>query len=335
MTDSETIAIRVIVLVTAAAVAAILGYYLFVVIPGGSLATLLGVLLVIGAVVMAARGATRVADRLAPTYNVAEVAVEGPITRDGGAGPLPSSPRSTPADDIVEQIEAADEDDNAQALLVKLNTPGGEVVPSEDIRLAARDFQGPTVAYTTDMCASGGYWIATGCDELWARDASIVGSIGVILSQIKAHDMADRVGLTYEGFTAGEYKDAGQPLVELEDHQRNYFQQLTDGFYDKFVDRVAEVRGLSEDAVRDTEAKVYLGDDAHNIGLVDELGTREDIEAYLERKLGVEEVAVQAFEPHHRFTERLRMGAESLAFAFGAGLASVVDADGDWTFELR
>jgi len=83
------------------------------------------------------------------------------------------------------------------------------VVPSDDIRLAAERFDGPTVAYATDVCASGGYWIASGCDELWAREGSIVGSIGVIGSRVNASALAEKVGLSYERFAAGDYKDAG------------------------------------------------------------------------------------------------------------------------------
>jgi len=107
------------------------------------------------------------------------------------------------ADEIVDQIERADEDSGVRALLLKLNTPGGEIVPSEDIRIAAERFDGPTIAYATDVCASGGYDIAAGCDELWAREGSIVGSIGVIGSRVNAADLADRLGLSYERLAAG------------------------------------------------------------------------------------------------------------------------------------
>ena len=91
-----------------------------------------------------------------------------------GAGPGDA----VSADAIVDAIERAD-DDSVEAPVVKLNTPGGAVVPSEDIRRAAAEFDGPTVAYAEDLAASGGYWIASGCDEFHAREASVVGSIGV------------------------------------------------------------------------------------------------------------------------------------------------------------
>ncbi|MDY6779715.1 MAG: S49 family peptidase, partial [Halobacteria archaeon] len=120
-----------------------------------------------------------VARSILESYNVAEVNVKGPIMRDA-RGLVPSAPTGFDADDVVDQIEAADDDPNTEALLVKLNTPGGEVVPSDDIRLAVEEFDGPTVGYATDVCASGGYWIASACDIIYSRETSLVGSIGVL-----------------------------------------------------------------------------------------------------------------------------------------------------------
>jgi protease-4 len=321
---------RLVVPAVAAGVAVAVGGLLFVVTPG-SLAELLGVLLTIALVVVVIRAAGNVAGRLFPGYNVAEVAVEGPITRDGGPGPIPRGPSGTPADRIVEQIETADDDDAVDALVVKLNTPGGEVVPSDDIRRAAVAFEGPTVAYTTDTCASGGYWIASGCDELWARDASIVGSIGVIGSRVNLNEFAEDLGVSYERFAAGKYKDAGSPLKELSDDERSYLQGIIDDFYADFVERVAEGRDMDPDAVRETEARVYLGSEAHERGLVDGLGAREDVEARVAVLLD-SPVSVETFEPERGLTDRLRGGATAVAYAAGSGIADAVAPDDGFRF---
>lgn len=312
-------------------VAAAAAYVLFVELPTTGV-ELVGVLLVIATALIGLRVANNVAGNLFPTYNVAEVAVEGPISRDGGRR-FPSGPGTTPADDVVEQIESADDDSNVEGLLVKLNTPGGEVVPSDDIRRAVVEFDGPAVAYATDVCGSGGYWIASGCDELLAREASLVGSIGVIGSRLNAADLADRVGLSYERFAAGEYKDAGVPLREMEEHERAYLQGLIDDFYGQFVERVAEGRELSEEEVRATEARVYLGEEALDLGLVDAIGTREDAEDRLADRLGIEP-AVRTFEPERGVMDRIGAGSQTVAYAFGAGIAGVF-GDSDREIEIR
>ncbi|MFB6129382.1 MAG: signal peptide peptidase SppA [Salinigranum sp.] len=321
---------RTLIALLVAALGAAAAVGLLVVYPT-DLTDLFGVLAALAFVPLAFRVGGSLASSVLPDYNVAEVAVEGPITRSAGGG-LVSGPVGIDADDVVEQIERADADRSVDALLVKLNTPGGEIVPSADIRLAAERFDGPTVAYTTDVCASGGYDIASGCDELWARSGSVVGSIGVIGSRVNVSDLADRLGVSYEQFTAGEYKDAGVPLKDLSDDEREYLQGIVDDYYEDFVETVAEGRDLDPDAVRDTEARIYLGDEAAEIGLVDEIGDREAVEARLEERLGTG-VAVEEFEPSMGLRERLRGGTATAAYAFGAGVASAVD-DGDG-FEFR
>ncbi|ADJ15921.1 signal peptide peptidase SppA [Halalkalicoccus jeotgali] len=323
---------RLAVSLVGALLAAAVGYVLFFALPTTGV-ELIGVLLVIATALIGLRIASRLASKAFTTYNVAQVAVEGPISRDGGGGRLPNGPNTTPTDDVVEQIEAAADDGDVEGLLVKLNTPGGEVVPSDDIRRAIVAFEGPAIAYTTDVCGSGGYWIASGCDELLAREASLVGSIGVIGSRVNAAALAERVGLSYERFAAGEFKDAGVPLREMDDHERAYLQGLIDDFYGQFVERVAEGRELSEEEVRATEARVYVGEEALELGLVDALGTREDAEDRLADLLDIDP-EVRAFEPDQGMMARLSIGSASVAYAFGAGIASVL-GESDREIEVR
>jgi protease-4 len=316
-----------------AALLSVAGWVLFVRVPTDT-ADLLGVLLVVAVALAGLRIGGNVGSGVFPAYNAAEVAVEGPITRDGGGGLPVSTPGGTGADDIVELIERADEDDDTEALLIRLNTPGGAVVPSDDIRLAVQAFDGPTVAYATDVCASGGYWIASGCDELWAREGSVVGSIGVRGSRMTAADLLERVGLEYEQLTAGEYKEAGVPFDDLDEDERAYLQGIVDDYYDQFVETVAEGRDADPETIRETEAKVFLGAEAEKRGLVDGVGTREDAEERLEELLDGE-IETEELEPQTGVAERIRGGAERVAYAFGAGIAGrVVGADDRFRFRL-
>jgi len=311
---------RLAILVVGLLVVAVAAFALFVDYPT-DLAELLGVLLVLLALAAAFGVLGRIAGNVFPGYNVAEVTVDGPITRDGGSPSFPpSGPTSPGADAIVDRIEAADADDAVDGLLLHLNTPGGEIVPSDDIRLAAESFDGPVVAYTTDVCASGGYWIASACDELWAREASVVGSIGVRGSRVTGRELLEKVGLSYEQFTAGEYKEAGVALDDIDEDEREYLQGIIDGFYDVFVETVAEGRGMDPAFVRETEAKVYLGREAVENGLADELGTREDVLDRLEEDLGP--VSVRELKPRAGLLTRFRGGAAVVAYALGAGVAS-------------
>ena len=317
---------RVVVVLAATVLAAALGWLLFVEVPAGSTTRLLGVLLTIAVALAGARIAGQLArSRLRP-YDVAEIEVDNIITRDRGPGPVRNV--GATADEIVEGIERADADDAAEALVVKLNTPGGQVVPSEDIRTAAADFDGPTVAYAEDLAASGGYWIASGCDEIHARRGSVVGSIGVNGTQLGSTGLAEKLGLDYRRFVAGEYKDTPSRWRDLEDDEIAYVQGMLDDYYEQFVETVVEGTGLDETLVRETEARTYLGEEAHELGLVDTCGPREEMEARLADRLGVEEIEVRTFEPKRGLVERMGAGASRVAYAFGRGLASVVRDEG-------
>lgn len=335
MSTTATRLARVAIAVAGAVLAAALGYVVFVDLPGGNLASLFGVVLTIVVAIFGIRLARDYANQLFAPYNTARVSVEGPIVRRPGRS-LTSPPVLVTADDIVEQIETADADEAADALVVKLDTPGGEVVPSDDIRRAVQAFDGPTVAYATDTCASGGYWIASGCDHIVAREGSLVGSIGVLASRVTGEDLLDRLGLTYERLVAGDYKDAGVPLRDMDDDDRAYLQGIVDDYYQAFVERVVSGRDLDEETVRDTEARVFLGEEALERDLVDELGAEDSVEAWVTDEID-EEAEIRDFEPRMGIATRLRMGTERAAFALGAGLSSVLadGRDGASSFEFR
>ncbi|WP_121822051.1 signal peptide peptidase SppA [Halostella salina] len=308
-------------------VAAAVGVALFVVVPAETSAGVVGVLLAVATAAAGLKVAGSLAGSLFPGYNVAEVEVTGPITADGGGMPL--RPGGASADDVVDQIEAADADDGAEALVVTLNTPGGQPVASDEIRHAAAKFDGPTVAHAKDICASGGYMIACGCDEFVAHRDSLVGSIGVIANQRKFADFADRYGIDLERFTGGKYKDTTDPLKALSEDERAYFQGVIDSSYESFVDLVAEERDIDRAFVDDTEARIYHGRQAAENGLVDALGDRDDVEERLAERAGLDDIAVEQFEPDRGIGEKLSVGAQAVARAFGRGAASVVaDRDG-------
>jgi protease-4 len=156
----------------------------------------------------------------------------------------------------------------------------------------------------------------------------------VIGSRVNATDLADKVGLSYERLAAGEYKDAGTPLKEMSEDEREYLQGIIDGYYEEFLDRVTEGRDLDRETVADTEAKVFLGSEAHERGLVDRVGTRRDLEAELAERLGKRDVSVKEFEPQRGLRQRLSTGARSVAYAFGAGVASVVGEEDRFEFRV-
>jgi len=313
----------------------VVGVVLFVVVPAstgriGGFEVLLAVLFSVVGIYVAGK----LVGAVFSDYDVAKVSVDGVITNES-ASPGPVGGSTPAAEEIADQIERADEDGDAEALVVELDTPGGLPVASDDIREAAAEFDGPTIAYAKDVCASGGYMIACGCDEVFAREDSIVGSIGVNGNRNNFADLAEEYGVTREQFTAGEYKDAGDPLREMTDDEREYIQGLIDAGYDSFVGLVAEARDLDEETVRDTEARVYPSEEAADLGLVDHVGSHADLEDLVATRLGKDEVEVEPFEPNRGITDKVGIGAQRAAYAFGKGIASVLDDRDGAVIEYR
>jgi protease-4 len=327
MVDQRTV-LRIGAIAAGAGVAFVAGLVLFGIVPSLTPIGALEMVLILLTVLVGAYVTNKVAGGLLTDYDVAKVAVDGPISNDSG-GPVPIRSGDATAEEITEKIRRADEDGDAEALVVELDTPGGMPVASDDIREAVEEFDGPTFAYSKDLCASGGMFVACGCDEFFARDNGIVGSIGVNANQTKFTGFADEYGISREQFTGGEYKDTFDPLKDLSEDEREYFQGVIDAGYDSFVELVAESRDLDEQTVRDTEARVYFAEDALEMGLVDHVGGPAEFEDLVATRLGKDEIEVEPFEPDTGFADKLSIGAQRAAYAFGHGLASVVaDRDG-------
>jgi protease-4 len=319
---------QITLLVTGTLVAVALGVVLFGVIPAetsmGVWAMVLVTLLAVGGLVVSGR----IAGQVFATYDVAEVNIDGAIVQSSdGPSPVPGGGNAA-ADELVEQIEKADDDGNVEALILNMNTPGGEVVASEDIRYAAEQFDGPTVAYATSLCASGGMWIASGCDEFHAREGSRIGSIGVIGALFGKEGTLDKLGLEYNRFVAGDYKDTTSGFRELREDEREYWQGLLDEWYDQFIETVVDGRDIDAETARDTEARIYLGPEAKELGLVDTLGPREEMEDTLTDRIDVDEIEIEKFEPERGIQEQLSVTAVRVARGFGRGVASVFVDDG-------
>lgn len=267
-------------------------------------------------------GAAAGYDYLTRDTDIATVTIEGEIRRD--TEPLDDKLKSEKA---VRAIEKAD--GSARALVLEIDSPGGEPTPSEEIRAAVKEFDGPTVAFARDVCASGAYLIAAGCDHVIAREGAMVGSIGVLGSRVTFSELADRLGIEYERLTAGEYKDAGVPLEPIEEDQREYLQGLIDDHYDLFVERVAEDRDIEPAAIRDTEARIYTGRRAHELGLVDDTGTMEDAMDHAAERVGrdpdVDKVTFTSKNPSKSPIPSVSGAIHRVSYAVSSGVARTVE----------
>ena len=214
--------------------------------------------------------ANRPGDSLAVAEpHVAMVDLNGAIMAD--------SPAS--ADLISTGLREAFEAENAQAVLLRINSPGGSPVQSNFVyneirRLRAEHPDKKLYAAITDMGASGAYYIASAADEIYADPASIVGSIGVIMANFGLQEAADKLGVERRVYTAGENKDLLDPFAPVKDKDREHVQTMLDEIHQQFIGAVKQGRGdrLKVDGHPELFSGLFwTGQRALELGLVDGL----------------------------------------------------------------
>ena len=193
-------------------------------------------------------------------------------------------------DRLARELRRLRYDPNVVAVVPRVNSPGGSAVASEVIQREVRLLQEekPVVVSMGAMAASGGYWISTYADRIFAEPTTITGSIGVwgLLFDIK--DLANEHGVTFDGVKTSQYADLFTLSRPKTPEEMAKVQQLTDMIYDEFLIRVIEGRGLSEAQVKEiAQGRVWSGVSALEIGLVDEIGGLGDAIHYAAVQAGV------------------------------------------------
>lgn len=262
--------------------------------------------------------------------NVAEIKLRGPIkeTKDSFAEDAISS------SNVVKKLENLKED-KYEAVIININTPGGSPVPSDDIRRALERLNLPAFTYTRSLCASGGYMIACGTDHIHARQDSLIGSIGVIGSQYKLSGLAEKYGVDYERFVGGDHKDTHRPLKDLNDEERGYWQSVIDESYENFVSLVSDSRDVEKEVVKETQAEVMSPENALDKGLVDSVGSREDLKKEIKDFTGLETLYIKQSNGGSLSFNRVDAMFGNIAFSFGKGIASVFTKSQSKKIEYR
>ena len=183
-------------------------------------------------------------------------------------------------DDLRYALEQAREDDKVRAVVLEIDSPGGEVTASDVIYNAVVKTRAkkPVVVYMNSVAASGGYYVACGGKFLMANDTTITGSIGVIIQTLNYEQLFNKVGLASVVFKSGQFKDMLNGARPITPEEREYVQGFVMSTYEKFLGIVAKERNLTADGLRTTVAdgRILSGRDAQEHKLIDALGQIED-----------------------------------------------------------
>lgn len=200
-----------------------------------------------------------------------------------------------------------------KAIVVRIDSPGGAVAPTQEIfeAILRSKKHKPFIASLGGTATSGGYYIAAACDRIVSNPGTLTGSIGVIMQLANVEELMKKLGVRGVSVKSGANKDLGSPVQPLSPEGREILQSLVDNVHGQFVSAVAQGRKMEEAAVRKlADGRVYSGDQARKLGLVDEFGTLQDAIEIAAKRGGIEdEPAVYYSRPQQeRWWERTFMG---------------------------
>ncbi|HLC85877.1 MAG TPA: signal peptide peptidase SppA [Candidatus Nanoarchaeia archaeon] len=252
------------------------------------------------------------------------IPIKGVITVDGGDSGFYSISGAS-SDTILKQIEEVSKDKTVKGAIFEINSPGGAVVASQEIADAVKALNKTKYAVIREVGASGAYWVASATDKIIASPMSITGSIGVISSYLEFSKLFEKYGVDYERLVSGERKDIGVPYRDLTDEERKLLQKKLALVHEYFIKEVAKNRKMNEDEVRKVATgEFYLGQEALDLRLVDELGNEEKAVELMKQELGIKDINVVKREERKGILELL----QGISYNIGQGFGSVFKKEG-------
>ncbi|MBW2175153.1 MAG: signal peptide peptidase SppA [Deltaproteobacteria bacterium] len=181
------------------------------------------------------------------------------------------------AKETVLQLKRFRQNDDVKAIVLRIDSPGGGVGPSQEIYAEVKRTTRTKKVVMGAIAASGGYYVAAAADHVVANPGTITGSIGVLMEFTNLEELFKKIGLSAVVLKSGKYKDTGSPLRKMTPEERDLLQKFIDNVHQQFVTAVAEGRKMSEESVRAiADGRILSGEQAQKLGLLDSLGNMED-----------------------------------------------------------
>jgi len=247
---------------------------------------------------------------------IALLPIKGPVVSEGI--PLPTfGARIVSSSEIFRLLERIKRRKVVKALILEINCPGGNPLPCKEIAEAVKSFGKPTVAWVREVAASGGYWIAAATDVIVADALSILGSIGVASVRPDFSELLKKLGIDVDTVASGIYKLFGLPFKPLSSEEKEEDRKRREEeikiIQEIFLRGIKEKRSLSQEMVKEiSSGKTYLGQEAKNLGLIDQLGGKDKaIEIAAERanvsKFKIIDYSDSLEKPRRRLRRLLRL----------------------------
>jgi protease-4 len=208
----------------------------------------------------------------------------------------------------IGELKRFSENPSVKAIVIRIDSPGGGVVPSQEIYDAVKRVRSKNnkavIASMGSVAASGGYYIAAATDRIVANPGTLTGSIGVIMETANVEGLLQKIGVEGVVIKSGKYKDVGSPIRKMSADERGLLQAVMDDVHKQFIEAVAEGRSLELRAAQTlADGRIFTGRQAKEAKLVDELGDLEDAIQLAAEVAGIEGEP-KVVEPRRRFSLR-------------------------------
>ncbi|MGX7418805.1 signal peptide peptidase SppA [Carnobacterium gallinarum] len=235
----------------------------------------------------------------AANKSVVVLTVDGAIL-DGGTSGIFSSGGYNHAD-FMNQLQLVEDDDDVKGIVLVVNSPGGGTFESAEIKDKLVEIKTktkkPLYVSMQNMAASGGYYISANADKIFATEETLTGSIGVIMSGLNYSGLYEKLGISDTTIKSGQYKDIMSQSRAMTDGDRAILQTMIDDSYGRFVNVVATGRNMDEKRARElADGRIYDGAQAKSVGLVDEIGYKEDVIKAIQKDYKLEDGQVFEYQ---------------------------------------
>jgi protease-4 len=214
--------------------------------------------------------------RFAYGDKIAIIEIRGVITQSSG---------------IIEELNQYQEDEGVKAIILRIDSPGGGVGPAQEIHREILKVKSKKKVVTSmgSVAASGGYYIACASDLIIANPGTITGSIGVIMEFANIEELFKKIGIKGVVLKSGEHKDIGSPFREMTPEEKKIIQEVIDNVHQQFVQAVAKGRKMDQEKVMQiADGRILTGEQAKQIGLVDQIGNLQDTIDIVAKMAGIE-----------------------------------------------
>jgi len=201
------------------------------------------------------------------------------------------------SDKFLKIYRSFEDNPKIKGYILRINSPGGAVAPSQEIYKIIRKIKKPFYVSMGTLAASGGYYIASAADKIYALDGTLTGSIGVIMKFSNFSQLYDKIGIKFETIKSGKFKDIGASGRDLTDEERDILQSVIDDVYESFINDILNARKIDKKQLLEyADGRIITGKKAKEIGLVDEIGDFYDVVLDLKKRIGIPDVDLYFYE---------------------------------------